>query len=181
MRANRSRAAAPRRPNPRHVYSRGPRIRAGMVVSRHMDFGGVADVETMMADEGLTLAPITVDGRPVERVVGPAHVSVLVLPTADITDVAEGSLAGMVVPGTRGEKEPEGERTFARLVKAAHARDVPVMAFGEGVPRTLDALGYEALERPPAGLMIHNGALILETPDDVRDALKVFVTPQGAP
>ena len=81
-------------------FSTAPRIRAGLLTSRNMDFAGVADVEALMAEEGLTPAPITAEGRVVERVVGPAHATVTVLPTATAADVASGALAGIVVPAS---------------------------------------------------------------------------------
>ncbi|MDZ4376443.1 MAG: hypothetical protein U1C74_34085, partial [Phenylobacterium sp.] len=56
------RPAPARRPSPRDRFARGPRIRVGLLMDRHMDFAGFGDVEALMAVEGLTPAPMTIDG-----------------------------------------------------------------------------------------------------------------------
>lgn len=168
----------PNRNRPR--FSTAPRIRAGLLTSRTMDFAGVADVEALMSEEGLTPAPITADGRVVERVVGPAHATVTVLPTATAADVASGALAGVVVPASAELSPADGESVLSDVVTAAREGEIPVMAFGDGVPPTLEAAGYEAPATPPAAVLLHNGVLILETPDDVRAALRTFAEARAA-
>lgn len=161
-------------------FSTAPRIRAGLLTSRNMDFAGVADVEAMMAEEGLTPAPITAEGRVVERVVGPAHATITVLPTASVADIASGALAGIVVPASAELSPADGESVLSDVVSAACKGDVPVMAFGDGVPPTLEAAGFEAPATSPSAVLLHNGVLILETPDDVRAALRTFAEARAA-
>lgn len=170
-------ARAPRFQNPRDRYARGPRVRAGLLVSRQMDFGELGDVEALMTDAGLTLAPMSADGRPVERP-GPMHSSVTVLPTAGVADIEEGRIAMIVAPDAVDAPTPDAASGFDKLVNTAHAAQVPIMAFGEGAARALAAMGYEAQPRAPAALLIHKGVRILETVDDVRDALRTVATPQ---
>ncbi|MFZ5719127.1 MAG: hypothetical protein ACOY5Y_06630 [Pseudomonadota bacterium] len=171
------------RPNNRHRtprFSTAPRIRAGLLTSRNMDYAGVADVEALMAEEGLTPAPITAEGRVVERVVGPAHATVTVLPTATAADAASGALAGIVVPAAAGLSAADGETILTDVVAAAREGEIPVMAFGDGVAPTLEAAGFEAPDTPPQAVLLHNGVLILETPDDVRAALRTFAEARAA-
>ncbi|MBI1199179.1 MAG: hypothetical protein GC203_15065 [Phenylobacterium sp.] len=173
----------PQRSNNRQApgdrFSRGPRVRAGLLMSRQMDFGGLGDVETLMTDEGLTLAPMTADGKPVERP-GPQHSSVTVLPTAGVQDIAAGGLAAIVAPGNGEVRSPESVSGFDKLVNTAHAADVPVLAFGESVSRALQAAGYDAPANPSPAALIHKGVRMLETVDEVRDALRAVsgVSPQ---
>jgi hypothetical protein len=142
-------------------------------MSRQMDFGGLGDVEALMTDEGLTLAPMTADGKPVERA-GPQHSSVTVLPTAGVQDIESGGLAALVAPGAGGERSPDAESGFDKLVNTAHGAEVPVLAFGEGVSRALQAVGYDAPAQTPPGMLIHKGVRVLETVDDVREALRAL-------
>lgn len=179
MKARRNQPTARTR-SPRDRYSSAPRIRAGILMSRDMNFGGMGDMEAVMAGEGLTLAPMTIDGRPVERVLGPPHVTVSVLPTAGMGDVEGGSLVGVVLPGSTDGRSTESDAAFDHLVSTACNENMPVLAFGEGVPRALHAVGYDAPAELPAGLLIHHGVRILETVDDVRDALRTFTQPQPA-
>lgn len=173
----------PTRNRPTHGrprFSTAPRIRAGLLTSRNMDFAGVADVEALMAEEGLTPAPITAEGRAVERVVGPAHATVTVLPTASVADVASGALAGVVIPASAELSGADGQSVLTDVVCAAREGDLPVMAFGDGVGPTLEAAGFEAPATPPSAVLLHNGVLILETADDVRAALRTFAEARAA-
>lgn len=166
---------SPARPAAR-APRRAPPTRAGMIVSRRMEFGeledAVADVEQVLVGEGLMLAPMTVDGRAIERQAGLPHQSVTVLPTAGVRDIETGSLACVIVPGSLEGRSAEGETAFDKLLNTARAEDVPVLAFGGGVGDSLAAVGYEPPADPPPALFIHNGMRILETTDEVRDAIR---------
>jgi hypothetical protein len=142
-------------------------------MSRQMDFGGLGDVETLMTDEGLTLAPMTADGKPVERA-GPQHTSVTVLPTAGVHDIESGGLAALVAPGAEELRSPDAVSGFDKLINSAHDAEVPVLAFGESVPRALQAVGFDAPASTPPALLIHKGVRVLETVDDLRDAVRAM-------
>lgn len=174
------RPAPARRPSPRDRFARGPRIRVGMLMDRHMDFAGFGDVEALMSDEGLTPAPMTIDGKPIERVVGPAHASVMVLPTAGARDLEGGGMAGLVAPDSPGQGEGVDAGAFDKLVATAAAEAIPVLAFGRGVARALRAVGYAPPSELPPAVMLHEGVRILETEDEVRDALRTFAPAAAA-
>ncbi len=163
--------------SPSDRYARRPRVRAGLLMSRQMDFGDLGDVEALMTDEGLTLAPMTADGKPVERP-GPQHSSVTVLPTAGVGDIQAGGLAALVAPGVTETPSAEAASGFEKLVNAAHAAEVPVLAFGEAAPRALQAVGYEAPAQTPPALLIHKGVRVLATVDDVREAIRALAAGQ---
>lgn len=138
-----------------------------------MDFGGLGDVESIIFQEGVTLAPMSCGA---EAPMGAPLGATTVLPTAGLKDIEAGSLSGVVVPGGRVSSEMGGESGFEKLINTAHAEDMPVLAFGDGVSRTLVALGYDAPDDPPPGLLLHHGVRILESADEVRDAVKPFRT-----
>lgn len=152
----------------------GPRVRAGLMTTRHMDYAGVADVEALMTAEGLTAAPITTEARPVERVLGAPHITVSVLPTAAVADIAAGGLAGVVIPASPEPRAPQDDATIVEVVGAARAENLPVIAFGDSVGIALAAVGLEPPQPSPAAVLMHDGVFALETEDDVRDALKTF-------
>jgi len=152
----------------------GTRARVGLLTAPTMDFGGMGDVEWMMFQERVTLAPISCEAEAV-----PIRSALTVLPTAGLDDIEGGKLAGVIAPG-HGETQPnEAQTAFDKLVNVACAEAVPVMAFGDGVPRALEAMGFEPPADLPPALLVHNGLRILDTQDEVRDALMVFHAAQS--
>jgi hypothetical protein len=135
-----------------------------------MDFGVIENVEALLFEEGVTLAPIACEPTAPQAV----HGAVNVISTAGVDDIAEGRLAGVVAPGVRGRRSAEAESQFDKLVNTARHEAVPIMAFGDGVRRTLEALGYETPANTPPAVLLHDGVRILETAGDVREALAVF-------
>jgi hypothetical protein len=154
---------------------RGPRqarltARAGMVLRRGMEFGPIHDVQSMFMERGVALAPMSC--RAADDGMALTDGAVAILPTAGESDLRDGSLSGIVVPGgASGAGEAAG---IDVLVKAAHGEGLPIMAFGEGVAQVLAALGLDAPETPPPGVLIDQGMRILEQPTDVADAIRVF-------
>lgn len=167
MKTRRNTAQA--RPQRRPVFQ-GPRTRVGLLAGDHMEFGGIENVEDLLLQGGVVLAPIPCESAPS----GPRFGSVTVLHTASIADIENGRLAGVVVPGSMGDLTPDGVCAFDKLVNTAQGRDLPVMAFGEGVARTLRAMGFEPPEDLPPALLIDKGVRILETPAEVNEALSAF-------
>ena len=145
MNPNRSASAAKPRGNYRN---RTPiRARVGLAMRRSMNFGPLGDVEMLMQNEGLSMAPIST---------GDASMSVngvTVLPTAELGDIERGDVAGLVLPG--GAPDAEGEATLDKLISAARAKGLPVLAFGEGVVQAARAMGVN-----PSRLADAPGAVI---------------------
>ena len=164
---SRDRQSAPRRA-PRHARLT---TRAGMVLRRGMEFGPIHDVQSMFMDRGVALAPMSC--RAADDGMALTDGSVAILPTAGEADLRDGSLAGIVVPG--GASSAGEAAGIDTLVKAARDEGLPIMAFGEGVTQVLAALGLDAPETPPPGVLIDQGVRILEQPTDVGDAIQVFL------
>lgn len=152
-----------RQPRPRY----NPSVRAGLVLARGMDYAGLGDAEAIFVQEGVALAPMSCGG-------GHDTGSVTVLPTADVRDLETGALIGVVAPGGHGQDSPAAAAAFEKLVNTAREENLPVMAFGDSVGRALKSLGYTPQETLPPGVLLHDGVRILETADDVRDAVAVF-------
>lgn len=166
-----ARRNAPARPKTqRGRFRQGPRTRAGLLTAPDMDFGEIANAEWLMFEEGVTLAPIACEPDKKSSTQG----AVNVMPTAGVSDIESHALAGIVVPGLANAPTAEAASRFDKLVNTACNEGVPVMAFGPGVARTLEAVGYDAPANSPPALLLHKGVRILETADDVRDALTVF-------
>ncbi|MFC0632686.1 hypothetical protein [Brevundimonas balnearis] len=106
---------------------------------RSMNFGALGDVERVMQGEGLSLAPIATSDA--SMAIG----GISVIPTATVGDIVEGRLAALVIPG--GAPDADSEGRTAELVAAARARNLPILAFGEGVAQVA-----RAMEVDPAGL-----------------------------
>lgn len=136
-----------------------------------MDFGDIDNAEWLLFEEGVTLAPIACEPAGSG---GAPYGSVNVLSTAGVADIESHALAGVVVPGAQDPRSAEGESQFDKLINTACQEGLPVMAFGPGVERTLQAVGYDIPANMPPALLLHQGVRILETADDVRDALAVF-------
>jgi len=168
MKARRNTPARPK--TQRGRFRQGPRTRAGLLTAPHMDFGEIDNAEWLMFEEGATLAPIACE--PAKN--GTPQGAVNVISTAGVSDIESHALAGVVVPGAVDARSVEAESRFDKLVNTACNKGVPVMAFGPGVARTLQAVGYEAPANAPPALLLHKGVRILETAADVRDALSVF-------
>ncbi len=162
-------------------HGRAPRratitARAGIILRQGMHFGPIRDVQAMFMDRGVALAPMSCRGPGDTQGVRDGEVSIL--PTADAADLKCGRLAGVVVPGGTGAAgELEG---LHDLVKTARDQGLPVMAFGEGVAQAVEALGYEAPASPPAGVLIDDGVRILDGPEEVQDAIGVFLRPSAS-
>lgn len=137
-----------------------------------MDFGGLERAESAFSEMGVRLAPISCDGGQ-RTVSGPAG-GVTVLPTANVDNVRDGSLNGLVVPGGILAGDNGDSAGFKELVEATRAQDLPVMAFGDAVPQTLKAMGLETDRALPDAILLHDGVRVLETMDDLRDAMPAF-------
>lgn len=162
-----------KRPAPRRNPGPAPMsARVALVMGRDIDFGQFGAADTMLADMGVRLAPLGC-GEPYYMMGEPGR-SVTVIPTASLQEIVDGSLAGVVVPGGAvGTSETESG-AFDKLVNTTFVEQAPILAMGEGVARTFAALGYEMPEALPPGVLIHEGIRILETVDDLRDAVQVF-------
>jgi hypothetical protein len=128
---------------------------------RSMDFGPLGDVEPLIQNQGLALAPMST---------GDASLSVAgvtVLPTARGADIASGALKGLVVPG--GMTDDASMAAVKTLLDAAGAKGVPILAFGDGVEQAvLTAGGDPAAFADAPAVMIH-GTQITSLAD--RDAV----------
>jgi len=143
-----------------------------------MDFGGLERAEAAFSEMGIRLAPISCDGGQ-RTVSGPAG-GVTVLPTANLDNVRDGSLNGLVVPGGNLADDKGDTGGFKELVEATRAQALPVMAFGDAVPQTLKAMGIETEHALPDAILLHDGVRVLETLDDVRDAMPAFYGASGS-
>jgi hypothetical protein len=97
----------------------------GLVMRRDMDFGELGDVEGALRAEGVGLAPISTGDA--SLMAG----GVTVLATATATDIVEGRLRGLVVPG--GSQDETALAAVRSLVDLARAHGLPVFAFADGV------------------------------------------------
>lgn len=143
---------------PRRGFHRTPiRARVGLAMRRSMDFGPLGDVEQLMQSEGISMAPIST---------GDASLSVggvTVLPTARMSDIEQGSMAGLVIPG--GDADPAAEEKMALMIAAAREKGMTVLAFGEGVAQAARAAGVDsaALADAPGVVIDREGATPLTT------------------
>jgi hypothetical protein len=138
---------------PRNDFRRAPiRARMGLAMRRSMDFGPLGDVEPLIQNQGLSLAPMST---------GDASLSVAgvtVLPTARAADIASGALKGLIVPG--GMTDEASMAAVKSLLDAAQAKGVPILAFGEGVEQAVQVAGgnpADFLEAP--AVLIHGGVI----------------------
>lgn len=145
MHAQRKTAGGPRRAG----YNRPvpTRVRMGLVMRRDMDFGELGDVETALRAEGVGLAPISTGDA--SLVSG----GVTVLATATSSDIAEGRLKGLIVPG--GSQDETALAAVRSLIDLALAQGLPVFAFADGVAIAAERFGLSA-EAP--GAMFADGA-----------------------
>ena len=133
--------------NRRGHFNRRPiRARVGLAMRRSMNFGALGDVERVMQGEGLSLAPIATSDA--SMAIG----GISVIPTATVGDIVEGRLAALVIPG--GAPDADSEGRTAELVAAARARNLPILAFGEGVAQVARAMDVD-----PAGLSDYPGVV----------------------
>lgn len=143
---------------PRGGFRRTPiRARVGLAMRRSMDFGPLGDVEQMMQYEGISMAPIST---------GDASLSiggVTVLPTAQMSDIEKGSVAGLVIPG--GAPDPAAEEKVAKMITTARASGMTVLAFGEGVVQAAKAMDIDpaTLAEAPGAVIDSEGATPLMT------------------
>lgn len=133
------------------------RARVGLAMRRSMNFGPLGDVEQLMQHEGLSMAPIST---------GDASLSVggvTVLPTAQMSDIQNGSVAGLVVPG--GAPDPAAEEKVAEMIAAAREKGMTILAFGEGVVQAAKAVGVSpaVLADAPGAVIDAEGATPLMT------------------
>ncbi|MDP1631151.1 MAG: hypothetical protein Q8L66_07000 [Caulobacter sp.] len=152
-------------------YSRA-NARVGLVMGQDIDFGDIGAAESIFVEMGVRLAPMSCGDT--QYRMGAPGATVSVLPTAGLKDVLSGGLAGIVVPSGEAAAGSEDANSFDDLVKATKGEQLPIMAFGDGVSRTLDALGLPHDETLPAGVLVHKGVRLLETADDLRSAMTVF-------
>lgn len=134
MYAQRKSSSAPRRSS----YNRPvpTRLRMGLVMRRDMDFGEMGDVEGALRAEGVGLAPISTGDA--SLIAG----GVTVLATATASDIAEGRLKGLIVPG--GAQDATGLAAVRALIDLARANQLPVIAFADGVDVAADRFGVAA-------------------------------------
>ena len=143
---------------PRGGFRRAPiRARVGLAMRRSMNFGPLGDVEQLMQNEGLSMAPIST---------GDASLSVggvTVLATARMSDIQDGAVAGLVIPG--GDPDPAAEAKVAEMVTTARAKGMTVLAFGEGVMQAARAAGVDpaTLADAPGAVIDGDGATPLMT------------------
>jgi len=132
--AQRKSSAGPRRTG----YNRPvpTRLRMGLVMRRDMEFGELGDVEGALRAEGVGLAPISTGDA--SLMAG----GVTVLATATATDIVEGRLKGLVVPG--GSQDETALAAVRSLIDLARAQALPVIAFADGVAVAAASLGVEA-------------------------------------
>lgn len=140
------------------------RARVGLAMRRSMDFGPLGDVEQLMQHEGISMAPISTGDASLN--VG----GVTVLPTARMSDIESGAMAGLVVPG--GSPDAAGEARVAEMVAAARTRGLTVLAFGEGVAQAARAAGFDpaTLADAPGAVIDGAGAKPLMTREQVVQA-----------
>lgn len=126
------------------------RLRMGLVMRRDMDFGELGDVEGALRAEGVGLAPIsTGEGSLIAG-------GVTVLATATATDIVEGRLKGLVVPG--GLADEAGLAAVRSLVDLARANGLTVIALADAVSVAAESFGVAA-EAP--GAVFRDGGVIL--------------------
>ena len=128
---------------------------------RLMDFGPLGDVEPLIQNQGLSLAPMST---------GDASLSVAgvtVLPTARAADIASGALKGLVVPG--GMTDDASMAAVKLLLDAAGAKGMPILAFGDGVEQAVLAAGGDPAAFVDAPAVLIRGSEIVSLAD--RDAV----------
>ncbi|MBI1406227.1 MAG: hypothetical protein GC145_08895 [Caulobacter sp.] len=150
----------------------GPRARAGLLATPQMNFGSLINAEAILFAGGVNLAPMSLQPETLSQVVAMGTISFL--PTAGLADIKSGKLAGVVVPGDQAEAGSDADVAMGEIIKAAAERQLPVMAFGDGVARTLATLNQPVPDDLPAGLLFHQGLVALDNEDDLRAAVKVF-------
>ena len=105
----------------------------GLVMRRDLEFGELGDVEGALRAEGVGLAPISTGDA--SLITG----GVTVLATATATDIVEGRLKGLVVPG--GSQDEAGLAAVRSLIDLARAHDLLVIAFADGVAVAAESFG----------------------------------------
>tara|TARA_R110000868_G_scaffold123707_10_gene327489 strand:- start:12724 stop:13140 length:417 start_codon:yes stop_codon:yes gene_type:complete len=128
---------------------------------RSMDFGPLGDVEPLIQNQGLSLAPMST---------GDASLSVAgvtVLATARGADIASGALKGLVVPG--GMTDDASMAAVKLLLDAAQAKGVPILAFGDGVAQAVVAAGGNPADFSEAPAVLIHGTEVTSLAD--RDAV----------
>ena len=140
--------------------------RVGLVMGREMDYAGLGDVETVLTEDGIALAPMECEGA--------RRGDVVVLPTAGLKDVQDHTVNGLVVAGGLAGEGPAAIAGLEKLFQAARASHLPVMAFGDAVPLALAAFGLEAPGEPQPAVLILDGVRVLESVADVREAAVAF-------
>jgi hypothetical protein len=140
--------------------------RVGLVMGREMDYAGLGDVETLLTEDGVALAPMECEGA--------RRGDVVVLPTAGLKDVQDHAVNGLVVPGGLAGEGPAATAGLGKLFQAARAAHLPVMAFGDAVAPALAAFGLEARAEAAPAVLILDGVRVLETAADVREAAAAF-------
>lgn len=139
MYAQRKAPFTPRTNAGRGGYRPAPvRARIGLAMRRGLNFGDMADAEAVLRAAGLSLAPMSV---------GDAGLSVggtSILPTAQPADLDNGALKGLVVPA--GSPDPEALPALHAAVVRARARNLPILAFGDGAEIALGALNRPAAD-----------------------------------
>jgi hypothetical protein len=151
-------------PGSRHGYRPAPiRARVGLAMRRAMNFGEMADAETILRSNGLSLAPMSV---------GEAGLTVggtSVLATAGVADLDSGALKALVVPG--GSGDADSRAVLDDAITRAWTKGAPVFAFGDGVVIALDALGKDSAPYAEAPAVVVTGDTVEPLAD--RDALAV--------
>lgn len=142
------RKAPSARPYGRQAYRPAPvRARVGLAMRRSMSFGHMGEAEGALRAQGLSLAPMAMSDGPI------SDGGVLVMPTATVENLSDGSLKALVIPAGA----PEADLDVLRdMVGRAQAAGIPIFAFGEGV-----AAALRALDRAPAAFATTPGVMIL--------------------
>lgn len=149
MYAQRKAPFTPRTHAGRGGYRPAPvRARIGLAMRRGLNFGDLSDAEAVLRAAGLSLAPMSV---------GDAGLSVggtSILPTAQPADLDNGALKGLLIPA--GSPDPEALPALHAAVVRARARNLPILAFGDGVEIALNALNR------PAGAFADAPAVLID-------------------
>lgn len=137
-------------PGSRFGYRPAPiRARVGLAMRRAMTFGDMPDAEAVLRANGLSLAPMSVGEAGMN--VGGTNV----LATARLADIDSGALKALIVPA--GAANSEDAAALDEAITRASAKGMPILAFGDGVAATLNALGQsnDNTVDPPA-IMVTN-------------------------
>lgn len=134
MYAQRKAPQNPRKSHTRYSYRNAPiRAQMALAVRPAMNFGLMPDAVAVLRSNGLSLAPIAVSET------STSVSGTQILPTANVSDIESGDLKGLVVPA--GQIDAASSAGLTEAIARAREVSAPVLAFGDGVAVTLEAMG----------------------------------------